>query len=797
MPDVAAELLVPAFPRAGDYYGAWAIEPTAGAVLLERVRRTDLARHVAESAPVPRPRAEVQTVQTASGAVAVVMLTGTLQKAVSSLSDGTSTVAARQELRKAAADPDVTAVLLAIDSPGGTVAGTMELAAEVRRAAERKPVWAFIDDLGASAAYWVASQADQVFANNRTALVGSIGTLAVVYDLSGAAEQAGIKTLVFGTGPLKGAGAPGSVVTEDQQTYIRGIVEDAQVAFDAAVKKGRQMTDKQLTAAKTGGVFGATEALDRGLIDGIRSFDQVMMDLAAESRRRARQDRGTRADGPTPKRSTKMGEHMTDTAGAVNAALDAGKTVVMPNGYTVGAADPVALYRERMAAEAERIATIQTHCKDHPELAAQAIREDWTPEKAENAVLRAKLANHVRAIPGGATQFHRGGGAVNGVTLNAALEAGLMLSLGRKDVEKLYSADVLTAANDNFRRLGLQQLLLVAAAENGYAGSPGERLHPGNLREVLRHAFPERGASTGFSNASVSGILSNVANKEILTGYMEEDNAWREISQVRPVNDLKQVTSYRMLDNMEYEELGAGGEIKHGTTGEESYTRQAKLYAKMYAITLPQILNDDLGAFGDIRNRVGRGAAKKLNKVFWTRFVNNTNDFTAARTNFISGATTTLLTDGVGLSLAVQQFRKMTTPAADGTKRAGAGNTRPEILLVPPELEGAAEVLFRNQNLGAVSSATANIYANRYRPVVAWQLSDAGYTGNSATAWYLFSAPTFLAPMVVSFLGGNEAPTVESADADFNTLGIQIRGYHAFGADFAEYLAGLKSKGSA
>ena len=93
--------------------------------------------------------------------------------------------------------------------------------------------------------------------------------------------------------------------------------------------------------------------------------------------------------------------------------------------------------------------------------------------------------------------------------------------------------------------------------------------------------------------------------------------------------------------------------------------------------------------------------------------------------------------------------------------------------------------------------ANANIYLNKYRPVVVPQLSDSSFTNYSATAWYLFRDPSLYAPMVVSFLNGQQSPVVESADADFNVLGIQFRGYHDFGVDMAEYLGGLKSKGAA
>jgi phage major head subunit gpT-like protein len=367
-------------------------------------------------------------------------------------------------------------------------------------------------------------------------------------------------------------------------------------------------------------------------------------------------------------------------------------------------------------------------------------------------------------------------------------------------VEKDYDEKTLETAHKNFRNgIGLQQLVIMAASANGMHFHPGEGLTQGNLREALQHAFnPVKAA--GFSNINVPGILSNVANKEILQGYEEEDQTWREIAAVKSVNDFKQHTSYRMLDEMKFEKLGPMGEIKHGTLSEESYTRQADTYAKMGSITRRDFINDDLQAFDDMRNRIGRGGAQALNGVFWAAFMNNGSFFTSGRGTFIDGSTTTLLTDGVGLQLGLTAFRKLKTPAADGAKKVGSGTSvggRPEILLVPPELEFAADKLYVGSNLNTGNAAgEENVHRNKYRPVVCPWLSDTAFTGNSTTAWYLLRNPRAMAPICVSFLNGNETPTVESADADFNSLGIQFRGYFDFGCDLAEYLAGIKSKGA-
>ncbi len=281
------ELTVPLFRRLSDYAGAWAIEPTAFAALWHAISRMDLTAHMAEAQAPLTPLAEM--VSTRSGrSVAMIPVTGPLMKQRSSMG-GTSTIQLRKEIRQAAADPNVSGILLAIESPGGSVSGTDDLAADVRQAAKSKPVFAHVDDLAASAAYWIASQADAIYANSNTALVGSIGTIITLYDQSAAAEASGVKAMVFATGPLKGAGVPGTKITEDQAAYFQGIVNAAQVEFDRAVRQGRGLTASQLADAKSGGVFAAPEAKSRGLIDGVQSLSKTLDALVA-----AADERGTK-----------------------------------------------------------------------------------------------------------------------------------------------------------------------------------------------------------------------------------------------------------------------------------------------------------------------------------------------------------------------------------------------------------------------------------------------------------------------------------------------------------------------
>lgn len=428
-------------------------------------------------------------------------------------------------------------------------------------------------------------------------------------------------------------------------------------------------------------------------------------------------------------------------------------------------------------------------------LKKKALESEWAPTRFEVEAIKAEYAFRAKCLevsrPTGPA-IHASNRDVSGEVIEAALCSSLGLN-----VEKQYKPEVLDNAHRNFRRMGLQEMVVLAARDNGYQGRA--RINQDNLREVLQFAFTPVHASSSFSTVSLSGILSNVANKVLLDGFMEEDQSWRMVADIRSVSDFKQVTSYRMLDDMEYEQLGPNGEIAHGKLGEETFTRSADTYAKMLGITRKQIINDDLGAFDDLRTRLGRGAARKFRRTFWETFLDNSSFFTAGRSNYITGASTALGLDGSGLQSGITKYRKL---KSSDKKQVGVGSLgAPTMLVVPPELEFVARRLFESTMVntgGGASESTvpsANIHAGKYQPVVVNELSDSDYTGNSSTAWYLFGS--ILKPIAVSFLNGVETPTIESSDADFNTLGIMFRGYHDFGVDQAEWLSGIKSKGAA
>lgn len=457
--------------------------------------------------------------------------------------------------------------------------------------------------------------------------------------------------------------------------------------------------------------------------------------------------------------------------------------------------------RASAAAEARLQASIRQLCGTNTELFASALEQNWSLDRVRAEVATRELET-LRASRGNAPNVPHG----SDQNLMLILEASVCQYRRIAGHEKQYSDQILQAAHTRFRgNIDLHQILLLAAQANGYQVGTGQRVHAGNMREVLQYALPSaefRMLRAAASGGDLSTMLSNIANKELLAGFMEEDQTWREVSQVRTVNDFKTVTAFRMLDDMEYEELGPNGEITHGSLSSQSYTRKAKTYAKMAMLDRTDIINNDLDKFNDVRARVGRGAAIKLNRVHWQKWLNLSNLFKTGNNNYISGATTNLGVDGVGLQAAITAFGKLRSPDEDGKKVLGGRfGGRPDRLLHPIELQFNADRLYQSTTVNTGGAATAesvgnaNIHANKYRPIPCVFLSDPSLTNYSEKAWYLLRDPVIASALIVSFLNGNQQPVVETADADFDQLGIQFRGYHDFGVDEYEPLCGIKSKG--
>ena len=612
----------------------------------------------------------------------------------------------------------------------------------------------------------------------------------VIIDLAGLSIPAQSRPIRFSHDPTAGVGHTDSIRIEGGQLLATGVISRDtpaarevvasskngfpwQASVGASVDEFEFVKDKQTTMVNGREYSGPINVVRKATLSEI-SFVDLGADSQTSATVAAAQSDG--ADDSHEEHTDMAKQKSTDDVGA---ARQDGEPVRLDlqNSDAGATGNPVQSIRTQAAAEVERIAAIRKLCAgEYPQIEARAIRDGWDAARTELEILRESRPK--------APAAHTPDKSVNAQVLEAAC-----LLTGRVDnVEAMFDERTLDVATERFRGgLGLQELLLEAAWANGYTGRNFR-----DSRAVLRAAFPSV-VEAGYSTIDIGGILSNVANKFLLDGFFSVERTWRNITAVRNVSDFKTVTSYRLVGKDQYEQVAPGGELKSGTLGEEKYTNQADTYGLMLSIDRRDIINDDLDAITTVPRKLGRGSGLKINDIFWSTFMNNSSFFTAGNNNYLTGATTALSIDG----LTSAEVAFLDQVDGDG-KPIGI---MPAILLVPTALSAVGSQLFKSMELRDTTSNTkypvSNPHQGKFRVEVSRYLSNSQYTGNSSKAWYLLAEASDLPVIEVAFLNGQESPTIETAQADFNKLGIQMRGYHDFGCALQDPRGGVKAKGEA
>lgn len=639
----------------------------------------------------------------------------------------------------------------------------------------------------------------------------------VIVDLAGLAIPSQNRPIRFGHDMQSGVGHSDAIRVENGQLVAAGVVSRDtaaakeivvsarngfpwQASIGAAVEEFEFVKDNQKTIVNGREFSGPVNVVRRSTLGEISFVDlgadgQTSAQVAAAatlfSEEKTQMEETTvttpvtvaaqAAETPPAPTAAPQGAPLsapTITAPSTPASVTAA-TSMLPAVQAADASQAVADIRAAALAENKRLAVIrEVFGGKYPKLEAQAIEEGWDKTRCELEMLRAGRPT----AP--AVQVRHNSNTVSG----AVLEAACMATAKLEGVENLFDEPTLEAAQRRFKGgIGLQEVLLEAAWANGYNGRNFR-----DARDVLRFAFhPELEA--GFSTIDIGGILSNVANKFLLEGFFAVERTWRNICAVRNVSDFKTVTSYRLIGKDQYEQVQPGGEIKHGTLGNETYTNKADTYGLMLSIDRRDVINDDLGAITTVPRKLGRGSGLKINDVFWSTFLNNSAFFAAGNKNYVTGADTTLGIDG----LTKAEVAFMDQVDGDG-KPIGI---MPSILLVPTALSAMATQLFKSVEIRDTTASTkypiANPHQGKFRAEVCRYLGNSSYTGYSSKVWYLLADPGDLPVIEVAFLNGQESPTIETAEADFSVLGIRMRGYHDFGVALQDPRGGVKSKGEA
>lgn len=184
-------------------------------------------------------------------------------------------------LREAARDPQLKAVVIRLNSPGGTAAAAQEISAEVERLKQSgKKVVASMGDTAASGAYWIAAGADRIVANPGT-LTGSIGVIIQYYNLQGLYGKIGVDTETFKSGPHKDMGSPSRPVTPEERNIFQSMIDDIYNQFVDVVARGRHKDAAEIRPLADGRIFTGRQAKELGLVDRLGDFHDAVL-LAGE-----------------------------------------------------------------------------------------------------------------------------------------------------------------------------------------------------------------------------------------------------------------------------------------------------------------------------------------------------------------------------------------------------------------------------------------------------------------------------------------------------------------------------------
>jgi hypothetical protein len=439
-----------------------------------------------------------------------------------------------------------------------------------------------------------------------------------------------------------------------------------------------------------------------------------------------------------------------------------------------------------LKAERSRVAAIEAACtgltfisdtigERVTELRAKAISGEISVEALQAGILRvqkddialAKMRSE-RPQPPGVRASSRDVDPIQ------CLASGLLIRAGYSGLaEQAYGKPVAEVAAHGPARLNMLDLCRESLRSIG-------QVVPSHPNDIVR---------ASFSTGSMPVALGQAAEKVLMDAYQTTSAAWRSWCKPESVSSFRDHQLIRPTFALSLERVAPGGEIKHGTWGEETATIRADTFAKLLRIDRRDAINDNAGVFATAASAMGRAAARSLADLIVTTLLAGLGDgfFTEARANLID---TPLSLTAVASAIALMR-----------AKTDANGNSldlQPKTLLVPPELESVARAICESEFVGVVDgSPTGNSLKGILTPVIEPRLSNANIEGASDTLWFLFASPADES-QAVAFLSGVQNPTIEEIglQGDVDTLGYSWRVYFDFGSSLVDFRAAVASTGS-
>lgn len=334
------------------------------------------------------------------------------------------------------------------------------------------------------------------------------------------------------------------------------------------------------------------------------------------------------------------------------------------------------------------------------------------------------------------------------------------------------------AESDKFRAAAQDAVLMAAGIPVADAAPGANELRGHSLVELARESLQREGLQANFgdnmelarqainSTSTFPAIMSNLANKSVMTGFNEAETTFQIWAGKGSNRDFKEAARVALSEAGNLELVPEGGQFPHDSLGEASARTKVATYGKLFSLTRQAIINDDLGLFSKIATKYGSAAKRLVNKMVYAQLTGNVK----MQDNIALFDTKHGNVAGTGEALSVKAIAKAITAMRrqKGITGDATLNITPKYLVVPPELEMTAyQIVNSTAAVDGVNSGVVNPYKGRFVVVADAELTD-------PDAWYLVADATQHDTIETTFLNGVEAPRLETRQG-FDVDGIEYK----------------------
>lgn len=334
------------------------------------------------------------------------------------------------------------------------------------------------------------------------------------------------------------------------------------------------------------------------------------------------------------------------------------------------------------------------------------------------------------------------------------------------------------AESDKFRAAAQDAVLMAAGIPVADAAPGANELRGYSMIELARESLQRENVKANFgdnmelarqainSTSTFPAIMSNLANKSVMTGFNEAETTFQIWAGKGSNRDFKEAARVALSEAGNLELVPEGGQFQQDFLGEASARTKVATYGKLFSLTRQAIINDDLGLFSKIATKYGSAAKRLVNKMVYAQLTGNVK----MQDNIALFDTKHGNVAGTGEALSVKAIAKAITAMRrqKGITGEATLNITPKYLVVPPELEMVAyQIVNSTAAVDGVNSGVVNPYKGRFVVVADAELTD-------PDAWYLVADATQHDTIEVTYLNGVETPRLETRQG-FDVDGIEYK----------------------